>query len=260
MQRVVALVAWALACWPVGAWYGRRVWTEPDQKWLLLAPAAAVLLMALAGRGRALDASWGRWVPSVLLMAAYAAGTPFLPMTLRALPAIAALVFLPGPWRRGFWPDPAVAALFVLGLPGVAMLQFYFGYPLRAFCAILAVPVLNGAGFQVVREGVMLVWQGQAIGVDVPCSGIRMGWTALFLALAGAGFYGLGWWRTGAAALVALGLAVLANALRVVALFGVVALGWSERAGLHAGIGVVLFVLLAAGLVAGLRLLKPRPA
>ena len=106
----------------------------------------------------------------------------------------------------------------------------------------------------------MLVWQGQTIGVDVPCSGIRMGWTALFLALTGAGLSGLGWWRTGAVALAALGMAVLANAMRVIALFGVEALGWSEREGLHAGIGVMLFVVLTIGIMVGIWIIKPRPA
>ena len=261
VQVVLSMIAWALAIWPLLAWYGRRVWTEPDQKWLLLAPAAALFLMVLARSGARNEVSWRRWLPSALFMVVYAAAVyAVLPMTLRALPAIAALLFLPGPWRNGFWPAPAVTGLFVIGIPAVAMLQFYFGYPLRVFSAILAIPVLNGAGFDVVRDGVMLVWQGQAIGVDVPCSGIRMGWTALFLALTGAGLSGLGWWRTGAATLAALGMAILANAMRVIALFGIEVLGLSGRAGLHSVIGVMLFLMLTIGIMAGIWMLKPRPA
>lgn len=258
VQIALAAAAWALAVWPLLAWYGRRVWLDPDQKWLLLAPAAAIILAAITRPAAKHEQDFRQWLPSALLMAAYAASYPFLPMTLRALPAIAALLFLPGRWRRGFRPEPAVAGLCVIGLPSVAMLQFYFGYPLRVFSAILAVPALHAAGFQVARQGVMLAWQGQTIGVDVPCSGIRMGWTALFLALTGAGLSGLGWVRTGVAAIIAFGLAVLANALRVVALFGVEASGWSDRAGLHAGIGVMLFVMLAAGILACIIMLNPR--
>ncbi len=260
MQLALSMVAWALAIWPFWAWYGQRVWADPDQKWLLLSPLAVLLLMVMARPELGKEASLRRWLPSALLMAVYTAAVyAVFPMTLRVLPAIAALLFLPGPWRRGFLPDPAITGLCIIGLPAVAMLQFYFGYPLRLFSAILAVPVLNGTGFNVVREGVILVWQGQAIGVDVPCSGIRMGWTALLLALTGAGLYGLGWWRTLAVALAALLMAILANALRVIVLFGAEALSWPERSGLHGGIGVMLFVMLTVGILAVIRMLKPRP-
>lgn len=218
--------------------------------------------MAMTRSGtKTFEPSLSRWLPSVLLMVAYAvAAYANLPMTLQALPAIAALLFLPGAWRKGFLPDPAVAGLCIMGLPAVAMINFYFGYPMRLCSAVLAVPVLNGAGFNVVRDGVVLAWQGQAIGVDVPCSGIRMGWTAVFLAFTGAGLSGLGWWRTCAVAFAAMVIAILANALRVVILFGVETIGWSERGGLHAGIGVILFVVVAAGVLAFVLILKPRPA
>ena len=258
IQLAIAAVCWSAACWPLWLWYGHRVFAVPDQAWFLLAPLTAGGLALTKGSVPFPETTVRRWLPPALAMAVYAATYPFLPMPLRALPALAALLFLPGPWRRGFRPDPAVAGLCLIGLPAMAMLQFYFGSPLRAASAALAVPMLHLAGFQVVREGAMLDWAGRSIGVDVPCSGIRMGWAGLYMALAGTGLAGLGWGRTLTAAAGAMILVVAANAVRVVVLFGLEAFGLGGRPVLHAGIGIMLFILLALGIAGLVRALKGR--
>ncbi len=257
-QTPLAAGMWAAACWPVWGWYGMRLGCLPEQGWLALAPVTAFFLAIRKRPWVDAPAPLIRWIPAIVLMAAYALGYPFLPMTLRALLAVAALLFIPGPWRRGFWPAPAVAGLCVIGLPAVAMLQFYFGYPLRVLVSALAAPLLRLTGFDVVRNGVMLIWQGETIGVDVPCSGIRMGWMGLYLGLAAAGLTELGWWRT-LALLAAAGLLVVAaNTFRVAGLFVVQALGFGDRPTLHAGIGVMLFLLVAIGIAGCVRLLTRR--
>ena len=256
----IGVLAWALACWPLVIWYAYRVLIVSDQAWLALAPAAAALLAIRGGFASESNVAFARWLPSAGLMGLYAAATPFMPMTLRAVPALLALLFMPGPWRRGLWPDPAVAGLCLIGLPAVTMLQFYFGFPLQLAAAGLAVPILKMAGFAVVREGALLTLNGNGVGVDAACSGIRMGWAALFLALALAGLSGLGWRRTAAAAAGALALILAVNALRVAALFGIDAFGLGGRPVLHAGVGVVLFLALAAAILAWVRRLGRRPS
>lgn len=256
----IGVLAWALACWPLALWYGYRVLIVSDQAWLALAPAAAAWLALRGGFASDLNAAPARWMPSAGLMVLYAAAYPFQPMTLRAVPALLALLFIPGPWRRGVWPDPAVAGLCLIGLPAVTMLQFYFGFPLQLAAAALAVPILKMAGLAVAREGALLTLNGSGVGVDAACSGIRMGWAALLLALALAGLSGLGWRRTAAAVAGALALVLAANALRVAALFGIDAFGLGGRPVLHAGAGVALFLALAAGILAWVRRLGRRPS
>jgi exosortase/archaeosortase family protein len=259
-QVGLAVGAWALACWPLWGWYAGRVLGLPDQGWIVLAPVAAIALSLRRWRDPLSDPSPGRWVPSILWMGLYAALFSRLPMTLAAVPAAAALLFIPGPWRRGFWPAAPVAGLLVLGLPALFMVQFYFGFPLQMAAAALAVPVLKLAGFPVAREGALLMLDGKGVGVDAACNGIRMGWAALFMALTLAGLSGLGWRRTAAAAAGALVLVVLVNALRVAILFSLDVFGLGGRPVLHAGIGVMLFIALAAGLAGWVRRLAGRRA
>jgi exosortase/archaeosortase family protein len=259
VQARLGVAFWAAACWPLWEGYGRRLLSAPDQAWLFLAPLTAVALVVRKDQAPLPEPGLTRWLVPVLFMIGYAAAFSWLPTTLRAAMAMAALLFIPGSWRRGPMPDPAIAGLCLIGLPAVAMLQFYFGYPLRAVAAVLAVPVLQGAGFDVVREGALLNWSGRPVAVDAACSGLRMGWTALYLALAGAGLAGLGWGRSVVVVAGAAGLAVMVNALRVVVLFGIEAAGLGGRPFLHAGIGVAMFIALAVGVVGLLRLLKARP-
>jgi exosortase/archaeosortase family protein len=259
-QSGLAVLAWALACWPLADWYVRRVLFVPDQAWLALAPLTALALVLGRRGGPTPGTAPRRWLPSILLMAGYAAAYPVLPMTLRGLVAAAALLFLPGSWRPGFFPAAPVAGLCLLGLPAMAMFQFYFGFPLQLAAAALAVPILKTAGFAVVREGALLTVDGQGVGVDAACSGIRMGWAGLYLALTLAGLAGLGWRRTAAACAGAGILVLLLNAVRVAALFAVDAFGLGGHPVLHAGTGVMLFVFLAAGLAAWVRRLDRRRA
>lgn len=259
VQILLGLLFGVLACWSLGDWYVARILFIPDQTWLALAPLAAVALAWRDRRAPWAPLVWSRWVPSTGLILLYALLPAEMPLTLKALPAAGVFLFLPGPWRSGFWPKAPLVGLVLLGLPALFMLQFYFGFPLQIVSAALAVPILNGAGIPVVREGALLILEGQGVGVDAACNGIRMGWTALFLALFLCGLHRLGYGRTTLAVAGSLILVVLLNALRVAVLFG---LDWFglERPVLHTGVGVMLFVILAAAVVLGIgRLARRRP-
>ena len=148
----------------------------------------------------------------VALLAVYAVAFVFVPPLLRAAIAVAALGCLlhdrrwGGPLPAGGW------GLLLLGLPLLASLQYYLGYPLRILAARLTVPLLGMAGVSVAAQGTGLLWRGELVLVDAPCSGLRMLWAGTYLALALAAWLGLPWRRTAAAALGGLSVVVAATA------------------------------------------------
>ena len=69
-----------------------------------------------------------------------------------------------------------------MSLPLVASLDFFAGYPLRLAAAELGRGMLWFVGIEAERNGVLLVHCGRLVGIDPPCAGVRMLWTACFLA------------------------------------------------------------------------------
>jgi exosortase/archaeosortase family protein len=143
-----------------------------------------------------------------------------------------------------------------LALPIVASAQFYLGYPLRTMTAECSASMLRFSGFMVVRKGTALDWGGTLVLVDAPCSGVRMLWMGLYLALTLSCAFGLSARKT----LVAAGCATVAvlagNVLRASALFftetGVV----DAPAWMHDGAGVVAFAAVACVIVAMVRAIE----
>jgi len=135
----------------------------------------------------------------------------------------------------GRLPGPAVLGLLVLATPLIPSLQFLFGYPARIVAATLSQPLLWAAGLSAVREGAALALGDRLIQVDPACSGIRMFWTALFLALVLAGWRGLSVGRL-ALLLLGAGLATLvANAIRIAALVQLDCLAETSAAAVPSG-------------------------
>ncbi len=212
-----------LALWPAWLYLARRAGDGSDEPLGMLALAA----LLLAG-SRPLVA--GPRPLSRPALAAYTAALLTLPPLLQAAVALLAL----------FARTPATTALCLLSLPSLASLQFYGGYPLRVLVAEGALRMLASLGFAVQREGVALRWGGHLVSVDPPCSGLRMLWMALFLVALLAWRREWGWRTTAQRGLEALALTVLANAVRVAALFLVAV--WHLPAWLHEPVGGVCFL------------------
>ncbi|HPO36565.1 MAG TPA: archaeosortase/exosortase family protein [Kiritimatiellia bacterium] len=243
---LLMVAGWLAACWPLLRHLAARaaVVEEFALQLLALGIAAALVWRAEAAARRAGEAGAWRvgdgWL-AALVMLLYAVSRRFLPHTVSGLAAFAALLLAPGPWRRGRWPEPAVAGLVVLALPAMMMVELFFGYPLRVAAAAGASGLLAAAGLPVAREGVTLAWQGVTVWVDAPCSGVRMLWSGLWLALLAGGLARLSWIRCALACGWALGVVVVCNAVRVMGLCLVE--GGLLPAGpvFHAGLGVLLF-------------------
>ena len=220
--------------WPSCRWFVARLGDGGDEPWGLLALAGAVAV-AVAGERRPL----GNWQMAAgaglaLLSRAELVGSTSL---------IAASLVAVGLWavllERRVWVGQL--GLFLLALPLIASLQFYAGYPLRALVGEAGALILRGLGQAVEAEGTTLLWRGEQVAIDAPCSGLRMLWSSACVACGLIALLCLDTRRalrllqfTGLAALVA-------NVARNVALFyvetGLVEVGdWA-----HDGVGLAVF-------------------
>jgi exosortase/archaeosortase family protein len=140
------------------------------------------------------------------------------------------------PRRQG-----GVAGLLVLSLPLMASLQFYAGYPIRVGMAAISGVILKGMGWGVTREGVTLLWEGQRVVVDAPCSGVQMLWAGFLVHFVLAAYYRMRWLTLVWASVVTGGVLVAANVVRSTALFffetGLV----HGVRGTHEGLGLLIF-------------------
>ena len=206
-----------LACWPTWAYLAARWVEEP------VSLAAFLLLLGLT-RGQA--------TPPLAGLLVYGALRPWAPDLVCA--AVALLTWV---WRT----YPSWRALALLSLPGLASLQFIFGYPARVAAAEAARLLL---GHPAAREGPELLCGTRRLLVDAPCSGLGMLWTTLLFAVGLAAVRRSSARETLRIGLVAVAAAWGANVLRLTGLF------YSElvldRPELHGGVGVVCFGLALA--------------
>ena len=200
------------AFWPVLVWWGRRTVDDSDEPLGVLALLCALFFIG-QGRGQGPLTRSG-WVVALTLGVVARLLAERVPMMGLGLLLVAALVVAMRLWRL-----PGVVALLSLSLPWVATLEFLLAYPLRVLVAASAAGLLSGLGVEVTRVGTDLWHQGQAVGVDAPCSGLRMLWFLLFAAAVLAARFRLNWPRTLGLGLLSVGLALVANLLRATLLF-----------------------------------------
>ena len=88
-------------------------------------------------------------------------------------------------------------------------------------------------------------WSGGLVESDVPCSGIRMLWAGLYLALTAACLFDAGWRRTGVVVVAAVAAVIVGNALRTAGLFyleaGLLPVPSIASHALHVGAGLAVF-------------------
>lgn len=145
------------------------------------------------------------------------------------------------------------SALIILSLPMVASLNFYLGYPMRVLACHLASAMLNLGGLAVSAQGTEILSNNSIVGIDPPCSGIKMLWVALYLTATFASVRGLKTLPTIKVLVLSLVAAIAANALRVSSLFyvesGIIEVGTAWHSIVHSGVGVAVFALSAAVLM-----------
>jgi exosortase/archaeosortase family protein len=247
------VIAFVLSSLPVLAWYVRRAMDSSDEPLGIIALGAALVTIAVSARygHRDRDRVWIRAerliACAVLLVAVQVTGLVKWPLVLGllAVTGIAWSVTMPR-------AKAGLVMLLVLSLPLVATLDFFAGYPMRWVAANLAHALLAVAGVPVERSGVMLLDSGRIVGIDPPCAGIRMLWTACFVAAVLAARMRLSWPRTLTLAGLAVACVVIGNGLRaaIVYLPESGRVSWPDWA--HPGAGLlihagVLAIVSAAG-------------
>jgi exosortase/archaeosortase family protein len=240
MRRSLLLLGLQLlAGWQAWSWYARRVQDGSDEPWGLLALLSLVLLLPWGARHPLRERDvWGL----AAVNAVVAVSHPWLPPLVRAAVCLLCVTAIVSRMTQGRAFHLGTWLLALLALPLLSSVQFYLGYPLRLVAAALSVPMLQGMGLPAVREGASLAIGSEVILVDAPCSGARMLWVGLFLAISLACLLRLDAKRTLLAGLLGVGVILFGNALRVCALTIVERGRFPGPAWLHEGVGVASFV------------------
>ena len=173
---VGGLLGFAIISSPVALWYVRRVTDGSDEPLGLLALSVAFIFLWQRRAGVTLRPGV-LWGGSALLGMAQWAGLDRAPLLLGAL----AILLLSASLRMQSGGS-GFLALLGLSLPITASLDFYSGYPLRLATAEMTTWLLSLTGVVVERTGVLLLDGDKLVGVDPPCAGVRMLWTAVFVA------------------------------------------------------------------------------
>lgn len=236
-----------LAGWPSWCWWVARVTDGSDEPWGVVA-LLALLGLSVPRAHHPLPAAhlWALVAVNGLL----ALAGPSLPPLVRASVAVLAVASLLARLGSGRALHLPTWLLALLALPVLSSVQFYLGYPLRLTAAALAAPLLQLLGVPAVRAGLELQLGAQLIQVDAPCSGARMLWVGLFLAVVSAHALRLGGARTLLTCVLAVVAVVVGNAARVSTLTLLELRHFPGPEWLHAGVGVGAFVPVAL-LVAG---------
>jgi exosortase/archaeosortase family protein len=228
-----------LAGWQAWSWYARRVQDGSDEPWGLLALLALVLMLPWGARHPLRERDvWGL----AAVNAAVALSHPWLPPLVRAAVCLLCVTAIVSRMTQGRAFHLGTWLLALLSLPVLSSVQFYLGYPLRLAAAALSVPMLRGMGLPAVREGASLAIGSDVILVDAPCSGARMLWVGLFLAVSLACLLRLGAGRTLLAVGLGVGVILFGNAMRVCALTFVERGRLPGPVWLHEGVGVASFI------------------
>ncbi len=248
--RYVISLLLLVACWPTVRWYGARMVDGSDEPWGVLALVVGLLFSVLGVRQH--FASW-RYLAAAGALLIPLVAAPLMTPLIRSLFVVLAWAAL---WAdRRSWLGHS--GLFVLALPLISSLQFYGGFPLRWVIGKLSAAVLNVFGLGVEVQGTVMLWRGEMIVIDAPCSGVQMLWSSAFLAclmiciqkpkLRGAVLL----------LQVASLSAFVGNVLRNVLLFFVESGIWTLGKWAHDGIGLAVFALVLTIIVwTGSRLKK----
>ena len=251
MHPLIVQAVVIAAGWDAWRWYVARVTAVPEEA-ATLAVLAVLLVFLSAPRILRREPDFSvPLLPVAALLAAYAASHAFAPPLIRcAIATTAALTPLALAAFRGR-PPLAFWGLIALAMPVLPSLQFATGYPMRIASAALTAALLQGQGLYVAREGTFLIWRGEMVQFDAPCSGVNMLWAGLLLTLVACVLFRLSAPRTAVAATVCVAVTIVANALRAASLFYVEAgfLPWATPPWWHEGAGLVAFAMGAAAML-----------
>ncbi|MGA2275756.1 MAG: exosortase/archaeosortase family protein [Bryobacteraceae bacterium] len=159
------------------------------------------------------------------------------------LSAVGAIVCLAGFGRLRAWAFPLLLSLFML--PKLVFAYNMVTLPLQLLASRMAAGMLSASGVGVIREGNILDVGGHRVAVAEACNGIRYLLPLGFMAVVLAYVLDPKAWMRVALLVVAVPLAIVANAVRVAASAAIPALASGTP---HFTAGAVIFLLCLAAL------------
>jgi exosortase len=165
------------------------------------------------------------------------------------LSAAGAIICLAGIGRLRAWAFPLLLSLFML--PKLAFAYNLVTLPLQLLASRMAAAMLSAGGIGVIREGSILDVGGHRLAVAEACDGIRYLLPLGFMAVVLAYVMDPKAWMRVALLLVAVPLAIVANAVRVAAAASIPALDSGTP---HETAGAVLFLICLGALAAARQL------
>lgn len=244
-----------LSFWPVYLWYLERSTDGSDEPLGLLALVACLMSVGLRARGQKRKEGGSE---SFLYLAVLSTFFYILSFSEASKMVSAAFAVVALTASASALIMPLLAGeycLALISLPVIASLNFFVGYPLRVLSAKLASISLSLGNISARAEGTMLVFKDQMVAVDAPCSGIKMLWFSIFTAALTASYLKLSPLKTASLLIVSVLFSVIANTLRVTALFyletGLISHKSTlfSEAFLHQAIGLVVFLLLILSII-----------
>lgn len=226
----VAVLLGSLLVWtyrPVLSWLIDTWSSDPDYSHGFLVPLFAVVLLWM--RRDALSAATPAPFPKsvhvsgiLLLLVAVALrafGVYSRVITIEAyslIPCIFGLVLLCGEWRVLRWTTPAIGFLvFMIPLPG--FIANAMGSSLQQLATLASTYGLQTMGIPAVANGNIISLTEATVGVAEACNGLRMLYSFVALSVAACLIVARPWWEKLIICMSAVGIAVVANIVRIVA-------------------------------------------
>ena len=229
------------ALWNLWHWLGTRLLSSGEPAWELL-PLLSIVFFASTNRPREnTQLNSGSLILAAIALGVYSASTTVAPPVVRAMIAMVSLTFVISRLRFGTTFHPGVFTLLTLCLPVTDSLNFFLGYPMRAFVGEATVYLLNLQGLLVYREGVNLQFGDLLIVIDAPCSGVKMLWFGILLATNLSFLFRLSVRLFLPVLVTAFALIMLGNVMRASALFYIEGGLIEVPAWMHSAVGVAAF-------------------
>lgn len=211
------LLAQLATHWPVWQWYLARMTDGADEPWGVVALITAIALVYCKRRSEYRRNTHHSSCHFIVLL--YAITYHWIPPLARAALAMLAFSVTLHSLSGAHSMRLSLHGLIFLSLPLIASLQFYIGYPIRWLTSQLTAHILTVFFETVDATGTLLLWRGEMIAVDAPCSGIRMLWTGLYFNFSCAYYYNFTNKQTCLAYSMASIVIFFGNCLRTIVLF-----------------------------------------
>lgn len=268
-NMILLLALQLIAFWHIWVWYLKRITDISDEPWGILALLTAIIILFLDSeqkydnlifpvkcqsngrlillkkipeKNKVINESQQeiKYIIPIAFILLYAFTNQYLPEIFQAAIAFITIGYSLSYYKLGKISS-GIIGLFIISLPILPSLQFYLGYPLRVFTSTITIYLLKLNGLFVLQEGTCLKFGNQSICLDVPCSGIKMLWTGLFLCFAICSLYKLNFKQTFLLSVFSFIAIIIGNIIRATALFYTESKIFLLPEFSHEGIGMIVF-------------------